>query len=144
MTASHEPATQDPRVHQQVQPADEPSVAELVTRITENTTALFRKEVELAKAETREEVVRAGTGAGMLAAAGVSALLILVMLSFAAAQWLSTQMDLGWAYLVVAGVWLVLAVILGLLGRARLKKVNPVPERTAETLREIPDAVRGR
>lgn len=120
------------------------SLGELVSRITENTTTLFRKEVELAKAETREEVVRAGVGAGMLAAAGVFGLLVLVMLSFAAAQWLSTQMDLAWAYLAVGGGWLLVAIIVGLIGRSQLRKINPMPERTAETLREIPDAVRGR
>jgi hypothetical protein len=123
---------------------DEASTAELVGRITENLSALFRKEIELAKAETKAEAVKAGMGAGMLAAAGVLSLIILGLVSMAGAQWLSNEMDLQWAYLTVAGIWLVIAVILALVGRSKLRTLNPVPERTAETLREIPDAVRGR
>jgi hypothetical protein len=122
----------------------EASTAELVGRITENLSSLFRKEIELAKAETKAEAVKAGMGAGMLAAAGVLSLIILGLVSLAGAQWLSNEMDLEWAYLTVAGIWLVIAVILALVGRSRLRTLNPVPERTAETLREIPDAVRGR
>jgi hypothetical protein len=123
---------------------DEASTAELVGRITENLSALFRKEIELAKAETKAEAVKAGMGAGMLAAAGVLSLIILGLVSMAGAQWLSNEMDLQWAYLTVAGIWLVIAVILALVGRSKLRTLNPLPERTAETLREIPDAVRGR
>ena len=123
---------------------DEASTAELVGRITENLSALFRKEIELAKAETKAEAVKAGMGAGMLAAAGVLSLIILGLVSMAGAQWLSNEMDLQWAYLTVAGIWLVIAVILALVGRSKLRTLNPVPERTAETLRESPDAVRGR
>ena len=123
---------------------DEASTAELFGRITENLSALFRKEIELAKAETKAEAVKAGMGAGMLAAAGVLSLIILGLVSMAGAQWLSNEMDLQWAYLTVAGIWLVIAVILALVGRSKLRTLNPVPERTAETLREIPDAVRGR
>ena len=123
---------------------DEASTAELVGRITENLSALFRKEIELAKAETKAEAVKAGMGAGMLAAAGVLSLIILGLVSMAGAQWLSNEMDLQWAYLTVAGIWLVIAVILALVGRSKLRTLNPVPERTAETLREIPDAVRRR
>ena len=44
--------------------ADEASTAELVGRITENLSSLFRKEIELAKAETKAEAVKAGMGAG--------------------------------------------------------------------------------
>ena len=83
-------------------------------------------------------------GAGMLAAAGVLSLIILGLASMAGAQWLANEMALEWAYLTVAAIWLVIAVILALVGRSKLRTINPVPERTAETLREIPDAVRGR
>jgi hypothetical protein len=122
----------------------EPSIAELVTRSTENMSALFRKEIELAKAETKVEAKQAGVGAGMLAGAGVLSLLILGLLSLSAARWLGEVMDLGWAYLVVAGVWLVVAAGLALAGRAKLSGVNPAPEQTTETLRQVPDALRGR
>lgn len=122
----------------------EPSVAELVTRSTENVSALLRKEIELAKAETKVEVRNAGSGAGMLAGAGVLALLVLGLVSLAAARWLGEVMNLGWAYLAVAGFWLLVAGGLALGGRRRLRQVSPAPEQTVETLRQIPDALRGR
>jgi hypothetical protein len=122
----------------------DPSVAELVTRSTESLSELFRKEIALAKAETKIEARHAGVGAGMLAGAGILSLLTLGLVSLAASRWLSEVMDLGWAYLVVAGVWLLIAVGLALAGRSTLSKLNPTPEQTVETLREIPDALRGR
>lgn len=122
----------------------EPSVAELVTRSTENLSDLFRKEIALAKAETKIEARHAGVGAGLLAGAGILSLLVLGLVSLAASRWLSEVMDLGWAYLVVAGVWLLVAVVLALAGRSKLSRLNPTPEQTVETLREIPDALRGR
>lgn len=122
----------------------EPSVAELVTRSTENLSDLFRKEIALAKAETKIEARHAGVGAGLLAGAGILSLLVLGLVSLAASRWLSEVMDLGWAYLVVAGVWLLIAVVLALAGRSKLSRLNPTPEQTVETLREIPDALRGR
>lgn len=122
----------------------EPSVAELVTRSTENLSDLFRKEIALAKAETKIEARHAGVGAGLLAGAGILSLLVLGLVSLAASRWLSEVMDLGWAYLVVAGVWLLIAVGLALAGRSKLSRLNPTPEQTVETLREIPDALRGR
>lgn len=122
----------------------DPSVAELVTRSTENLSDLFRQEIALAKAETKIEVRHAGMGAGLLAGAGILSLLVLGLVSLAASRWLSEVMDLGWAYLVVAGVWLLIAVGLALAGRSKLSRLDPTPEQTVETLREIPDALRGR
>lgn len=120
------------------------SVAELVGNLSESTTKLLRQEVALAKAETRQEVAQAGRGVGMLAAGGVAALLSLMMLSFFLVEVLRRSIDERWAYLVVFAIWAVLAAALAASGRTQMKKVNPVPERTQETLREIPDAMRGR
>jgi hypothetical protein len=119
-------------------------LGELVGRLSDDMSHLFRQEVALAKAETKEEAGKAGMGIGMLAAAGVLGLVVLILVSLAAVRALQEVMDLGWAYLVVAAVWLVVAAVLAVLGRSRLREVNPRPERTAETLREIPDALRGR
>jgi hypothetical protein len=140
-----------PRVDLRDQPGDtrrvdvsEASLGELVGNLSESTTKLLRQEVALARAETKQELAVAGRGAGMLAGAGVAALLALIMLSLAAVDLLSNWMDPGWAYLLVFAVWAVIGAILAAQGRKALKQVNPVPERTQETIREIPDAVRGR
>jgi hypothetical protein len=68
----------------------------------------------------------------------------LILLSLAAARGLSEYMDLGWAYVIVGTVWVVVAAILYSAGRTTLRDVNPVPERTKDTLLEIPNAVKGR
>ena len=65
-------------------------------------------------------------------------LIILGWFSMAGAQWLSNEMALQWAVPDGGRIWLVIAVILALVGRSKLRTINPVPERTAETLREIP------
>jgi hypothetical protein len=122
----------------------EASIGELVSNLSESTTKLLRQEVALARAETKQEIATAGRGAGMLAGAGVAALLALIMLSMAAVDLLSTWMDPTWAYLIVFAVWAIVGAVLAAQGRKALKQVHPVPERTQETIREIPDAVRGR
>jgi len=60
-------AETDPFVH------DDASVAELLTRLSEQSTRLVRDELELAKVEITSKVRHAGVGAGMFGAAGVLA-----------------------------------------------------------------------
>ena len=57
---------------------------------------------------------------------------------------LANGMDEGWAALIVAGLWAVVAAVLASVGRKKLRKVNPKPERTVQTLKEVPDALKGR
>jgi hypothetical protein len=61
---------------------------------------------------------------------------VLVFLSLAMMWALGSKMALGWAALIVAGVWAVVAGVLALLGRSKLKAFNPKPERTIETVKE--------
>jgi membrane protein implicated in regulation of membrane protease activity len=53
-------------------------------------------------------------------------------------------MDEAWAALLVAALWAVLAAVLAVLGRKKLREVQPKPERTVQTLKEVPDALKGR
>ena len=56
---------------------------------------------------------------------------------------LANLMDQGWAALIVTGIWAVIGAVLFVVGRRRLKEVNPKPERTIETVKELPDALKG-
>jgi len=56
---------------------------------------------------------------------------------------LANVMDVGWAALIVAGVWAAIAAGLAVVGRSTLKRVNPKPERTVDTAKEIPSALKG-
>src|SRR4051794_12346100 len=102
------------------------SLGELLSRLTKDFSSLVSTQVELAKLEIKEEVGRAGKGAGILTGGAVAAWLAVVLLSFAAAWGLAEVMPTGFAFLVVGAVWLVVAAVLLLRGRNELKSVNVV------------------
>lgn len=112
------------------------SVGELIGEISDDLSKLFRQEVELAKAEVREEASKAGKAAGMLGGAGFAGYLTVLFLSFALVYGLGNVIDYGWAALIVAVLWGIAAAVLYSTGRKKLKDVDPTPRRTVETLKE--------
>lgn len=120
------------------------SVGELFGEVAQDLSTLMRQELALAKAEVKVEAVKAGQAAGMLGAAGFAGYMVLLFASIAAWWGLAEVMAKGWAALVVTAVWGVTGAVLFLVGRRRIREVNPKPERTAETVRELPDALKGR
>jgi Putative Actinobacterial Holin-X, holin superfamily III len=114
----------------------ETSVGELIGNISNDLSQLFRKEVELAKAELRQEASKAGKAAGLLGGAGFAGYLAVVLLSFALVFALGNVMDLGWAALIVAVIWAIIGAVLYANGRKKLKNVDPVPRRTVDTIKE--------
>ena len=84
----------------------------------------------------------------MLGGAGVAAHLFLISLTLTAwwaigvALGSATQPSLGWSGLIVTVAWLLIAVVLGLLGKSELSKIKGVPQ-TQETLQKIPNAATG-
>jgi len=120
------------------------SVGELVGEVTRDFSTLMRQELELAKAELRQEALKTGKAAGALGGAGVAGFLVLLFLSIALWSGLANVMDAGWAALIVAVLWAFAAAVLYAVGRQRLRQVRPTPEQTVDTLKEVPDALRGR
>jgi len=112
------------------------SVGELIGNISNDLSQLFRQEVELAKAELKQEASKAGKACGMLGAAAFAGYLAVVLLSFALVFALGNVMDLGWAALIVAVLWGIVGAVLFANGRKKLKTVDPVPHRTVDTLKE--------
>jgi Putative Actinobacterial Holin-X, holin superfamily III len=126
-----------------VPPSDvRPSVGELFSEVAEDLSALVHQEVELAKAELRQSATRAGKGAGLLAGAGFGGYMVLLFASIAAWWGIGDAIGHGWSALIVAGVWLIVAAVLGAMGRREISAVPGVPQ-TAQTVKKIPDAVRG-
>jgi hypothetical protein len=80
----------------------------------------------------------------MLGTAAVAAQLALVFLSLALWWVLGDAIGRGWAALVVGLVWGLVALVTGLGGRNRLRRVSPIAPRTVDTTTNIPDALRGR
>ncbi len=115
---------------------EQTSVGELIGNISNDLSTLFRQEVELAKAELKQEASKAGKAAGMLGAAGYAGHLTLVLLSFALVFALGNVMDYGWAALIVGAIWGIVAAVLFVNGRKKLKTVDPVPHRTVDTIKE--------
>lgn len=118
------------------------SVGELFSEVAEDLSTLLRQEVELAKAELRQSATRAGKGAGMLAGAGISGYMVLLFASVAAWWGIGDATGHGWSALIVAAIWLIVAAILGLMGRREISAVAGVPQ-TTQTVKKIPDAIRG-
>ena len=111
------------------------SLSELLSDVTSELGMLFRKEVELAKVETTEQVSRAAKAGGMLGAAAVIGFLDLILFSFAAAWALSEVVPEGVAFLIVAVVFAIVAGALFMAGKKRIASVNPVPNQTVQTLK---------
>lgn len=119
------------------------SVGELLGEVTRDLSTLMRQEVELAKAEIKTEVAKAGKGAGMFGGAGFAGYMTLLFLSFGLWWGLANAMDEGLAAVIVAVIWAVIGAVLFVMGRSTFKKVNPTPERTVQTVKQVPAALKG-
>jgi len=118
------------------------SVGQLISEVTTDLSTLMRQELQLAKAEVTAEAKKAGQGAGLFGAAGFAGYMVLLFLSLALMWGLSNVMDTGWAGLIVAVIWAVIGAVAFVMGRARFKQVNPKPERTVDTLQQVPGALK--
>src|SRR5947209_13905782 len=121
---------------------DGTSVGQLISEVTTDLSTLMRQELALAKAEVTAEAKKAGQGAGLFGAAGFAGYMVLLFLSFTLLYVLNNAMDNGWAALIVALLWAVIGAVSFVLGRKRFKQVNPKPERTVETLQQVPGALK--
>jgi hypothetical protein len=113
-------------------PDSRPSVGELFSEVAADLSMLIRQEVELAKAELRQSATRGGKGAGLLAGAGVSGYMVLLFASVAAWWGIGDATGHGWSALIVAAIWLIIAAILGLMGRREISGVSGIPADRAD------------
>ena len=118
------------------------SVGQLFGELAKDLSTLMRQEVALAKAEVQAEAKKAGKGAGLMAAAAVAGFLTLLFLSNALWWALENVMDAGLAALIVAVLWGVIGAVAFVVGRNKFRQVNPKPERTVETLQQVPPALK--
>jgi drug/metabolite transporter (DMT)-like permease len=119
-----------------MQQTDERSFKELLGDLTSSVSTLFRKEIELARAEASEKVGQAAVAAGSIAAGAILALAALIVLLQALVIAL-TELGLapGWSALIVGGVVAVIAFALIYKGMNDLKASSLAPTRTVESLR---------
>ena len=124
-------------------PSHDPSAAELVKQVTEQTQRLVRQELALARLEISEKAKHAGIGAGMLAGAGAVAFFAVGTLIAMLVLLLATAVDAWLAALIVAVALLAVAGIMAVVGKGRLQQATPaVPERTIESVKADVEEVR--
>lgn len=115
---------------------ENPSLGELISRVTSEFSTLVREEVALAKVEIQESVSRITTDAILVIVGGVIAYTGLLALIAAAILGLARTVD-PWLSALLIGLVIVLAGVFMLLrGLRDLRDVGPVPERTKQTLKE--------
>ena len=119
--------------------AEEPSIGSLVKSATADLSTLIRGEIELAKAEIGTSAKRAGVSVGLFGVAGVMAAFAGIFFFIALAEFLTWLGLARWvSYLIVFGFLLLVAGLAALIGLRLLKRIEK-PERTLETLRDLPE-----
>ncbi len=115
----------------------EETLGALFAKASRDLSGLLHGEIELAKAEIRQDVASGAKGGAMFGAAGFIAVISLVLLSIAAAYGLvAAGLHPAVAFLVVAGAYLLIAGLLALLGKKAISKVGPPAPRTIKTSKE--------
>ena len=120
----------------------EPSVGTLVQSAMADVSTLIRGEVELAKSEIGKSAKKAGIGAGAFGGAAVVLAFSGFFFGIALAEFLTWLGLERWiSYLIV---WFALVLVAGLaafVGLRTIKKIEK-PERTIESLKDLPEVLR--
>jgi uncharacterized membrane protein YqjE len=116
----------------------EPSIGELLGELSQDVTQLMRQEIQLAKTEMHEKVARITTDLVALAAGGVVAALGGLALTAALVLLLVDPVGLRpWvAALIVAAALGLTGLVMLRRGITDLRRTDPAPRRTLETLKE--------
>jgi hypothetical protein len=122
------------------------SISALLSGIVGDAQDLVRQEIALARQEIREEINAAKNAGTALLIAGailaVGGLFLLVTLALGLADLLNWP---AWAGFGVVGlVFAIVGAIMFSSARQRMKQINPVPERTVETLKENVEWIKDR
>jgi drug/metabolite transporter (DMT)-like permease len=120
-----------------MQHTEDRSFKELFGDLTNSVSTLFRKEIELARAEASEKIGQAGFAAGSIAGGAILALAALIVLLQALVIALA---ELGLApalaALIVGGIVAIIAFALIYKGINDLKASSLAPTRTVDSLRQ--------
>jgi hypothetical protein len=118
-------------------------VGSAAKQVAEHASAIARLEVELATRELKEKGIAIGVGLGLGVGAAVFGFLVLVFAFLTVAAAFATFLDVWLALLVTTGILALVALLLGLLAYASLKKgTPPVPEQAIEEARLTTEAIK--
>jgi uncharacterized membrane protein YqjE len=125
--------------------AHERPTADLLRDLSDQTTTLVRKEIELAKVELSAKGKTAATGAGMFGGAGLFGVFAFGALTACIIAALATFLATWLAALIVAAVYGAIAGVLALQGRNKVQRATPpVPEQAVESTKEDVEWVKTR
>jgi hypothetical protein len=119
-------------------------IGHTVAEISEKASLLVREEIALAKAEVTQKATRLGKGAAVAAAAGVFALLGLMMFLHTLAWffvWVVGS-DIFWGFLITTGILFFFAIVTGFIGLRWIKKGSPpTPDMAIDEAKRIKETV---
>ncbi len=122
--------------------SDQPSIGELINRISENISALVKSEIELLRAKALRTARTAGVGAALLTAASIAALFGLGFLLGAIVDAIALALPVWAAKIIVAVVLFAVAVAVALPGKRRLEAAKADAPDPKARLKDDVDAVR--
>jgi YihY family inner membrane protein len=122
---------------------EDQSTAELVKRLSEQSSRLIRDEIKLGMMEMQQKGKHAGVGAGLLGAAGIVALYGGGALVATCIGLLMLAMDVWAAALIVAGALFAIAALMALIGKSKVSRaVPPAPEQAMSGLKADVETVK--
>ncbi len=117
------------------EPSDDRSVKDLISQLSSELRTLVQKELELAKAEIKEQASRAAKAGAMFGGGAGAGYFALLLFSFAAAWGLAQLMPTALGFFLVGLVYAVVAAVLFARGRRQAAAVQP-PTETVQTLKQ--------
>jgi hypothetical protein len=124
---------------------DEASISELMRQLSDQSSALARQEIELAKAEVTQKGKRLGVGAGAFGGAGIVGLFAFGALTAGLILLLATAVDDWLAAVIVAAGYALVAGALAVAGKQQVDAGSPpVPERAIESTKQDVETAKAR
>ncbi|GAB3587792.1 phage holin family protein [Calidifontibacter terrae] len=123
--------------------ASERTLGQLVADASSDLSSIVKGEISLAKMEIKSDVAKGGKGAGLLVGAGIFGLYTLGFLLTAGAWGLVKAGLPTWAgFLIVGGVLLLITLILALMGKSALSKIQGKPVKTIDNAQKTVAAIK--
>jgi len=114
----------------------ESTIGELLGQLANNSAALVKDEISLARQEMSEKAKSLRSGVTVVALGAVISLVAVLALTAAAIIGLAHLMDAGYAALIIGGALAIVGGITAYSGLNRLKQTSLKPAQTIETLEE--------
>jgi protein-S-isoprenylcysteine O-methyltransferase Ste14 len=128
----------DERTHvdeQRPTATDQRSTLQILGQVADDVGTLVRKEIQLARQEITEGAIAKAKGGAAFAVAAVLGLFFLGFVAAAGAAKLAQWMEAWQAILIVAGVFLMMAVVAALVGMVKMR-TSMAPDKARQAIKE--------